>query len=172
MQPLSYHATNVDEVAQELLAAKSVIIVPGYGLAVARAQHAIADIVKQLESKGVKVKFGIHPVAGRMPGQVRISNAISSDISLISEIHRALVPTPPSSHILLSCIPSPTAHQSRTYTIHTVHTAAQRASRRGRRSIRDRVRDGRNQRRVPQDRHRNGHRGLRYGTRDARACDL
>jgi NAD/NADP transhydrogenase beta subunit len=56
---------------EELTFARRVIIVPGYGLAVAGAQYAIADLVSTLRSKGVDVKFGIHPVAGRMPGQVR-----------------------------------------------------------------------------------------------------
>lgn len=49
-----------------------VVIVPGYGLAVANAQYAVADLVKTLTSKGVEVKFGIHPVAGRMPGQLNV----------------------------------------------------------------------------------------------------
>lgn len=49
--------------------ARSVIIVPGYGLAVAKAQYAIADITRMLRAKGINVRFGIHPVAGRMPGQ-------------------------------------------------------------------------------------------------------
>ena len=64
--------TTVDELAQNLVDARSVIIVPGYGLAVAKAQYAVADIVKDLTAKGIKVKFGIHPVAGRMPGQLNV----------------------------------------------------------------------------------------------------
>ena len=55
-----------------LTQAKRVLIVPGYGLAVASAQSSIADLVKTLRSKGVDVKFGIHPVAGRMPGQLNV----------------------------------------------------------------------------------------------------
>jgi NAD(P) transhydrogenase len=51
--------------------AKSIVIVPGYGLAVAKAQYAVADMVKNLRSQGINVRFAIHPVAGRMPGQVR-----------------------------------------------------------------------------------------------------
>ena len=58
--------------ADALAAAKSVLIVPGYGLAVAGAQYAIADLVKTLSAKGIAVKFGIHPVAGRMPGQLNV----------------------------------------------------------------------------------------------------
>ncbi len=64
--------TNVEETVEMLANAKSVIIVPGYGLAVAKAQYAIADIAKMLTERGVKVRFGIHPVAGRMPGQLNV----------------------------------------------------------------------------------------------------
>lgn len=58
--------------ADALTTASSVIIVPGYGLAVANAQYAVAELVKKLTEKGVQVKFGIHPVAGRMPGQLNV----------------------------------------------------------------------------------------------------
>ncbi|KAI8615739.1 NAD(P) transhydrogenase beta subunit-domain-containing protein [Chytriomyces sp. MP71] len=64
--------TSIDAVAEDLASAESVIIVPGYGLAVAKAQYAIADTVKMLTDNGVKVRFGIHPVAGRMPGQLNV----------------------------------------------------------------------------------------------------
>ena len=62
----------VGATAQKLVESKSVVIVPGYGLAVAGAQYAIADIVSKLTSAGVKVRFAIHPVAGRMPGQLNV----------------------------------------------------------------------------------------------------
>ena len=52
--------------------AKDVVIVPGYGLAVANAQYAIADLCSMLKKEGVSVRFGIHPVAGRMPGQLNV----------------------------------------------------------------------------------------------------
>jgi len=61
-----------ENVAEELCSAKKVMIVPGYGLAVAKAQYAVAEMVKILRSNGVEVKFGIHPVAGRMPGQLNV----------------------------------------------------------------------------------------------------
>ena len=55
-----------------LTGSKNVIITPGYGLAAAKAQYAIADMVKELKERGLNVRFGIHPVAGRMPGQLNV----------------------------------------------------------------------------------------------------
>jgi NAD(P) transhydrogenase subunit beta len=62
----SYTAIEVQEAAEALSDAKSVIIVPGYGLAVAKAQFAIAEIAESLRSKGVTVRFGIHPVVSEL----------------------------------------------------------------------------------------------------------
>jgi NAD(P) transhydrogenase subunit beta len=61
-----------DDVAIQLAYAQHVIIVPGYGLAVAQAQHAVRELAELLESKGVDVKYAIHPVAGRMPGHMNV----------------------------------------------------------------------------------------------------
>ena len=63
---------NVEQVADMLAEAKSVIIVPGYGVAVAQAQHSLAEMVKILRDAGVNVRFGIHPVAGRLPGHMNV----------------------------------------------------------------------------------------------------
>ncbi|MBX3439375.1 MAG: NAD(P)(+) transhydrogenase (Re/Si-specific) subunit beta [Planctomycetaceae bacterium] len=65
-------ATGPDEVAMLLDVARRVVIVPGYGMAVAQAQHAVRDLANVLIDKGVTVEYGIHPVAGRMPGHMNV----------------------------------------------------------------------------------------------------
>jgi NAD(P) transhydrogenase subunit beta len=65
-------STTIEETVELLEDAKSVIIVPGYGMAVAQAQHAVSDITRQLRERGVQVRFGIHPVAGRLPGHMNV----------------------------------------------------------------------------------------------------
>ena len=63
---------SADEVAEELKEAKEVMIVPGYGMAVAQAQHVVKDITETLRGKDVNVRFAIHPVAGRLPGHMNV----------------------------------------------------------------------------------------------------
>ncbi|KAL7812003.1 NAD(P) transhydrogenase beta subunit domain-containing protein [Trichoderma gracile] len=70
--------TSVEDVADQLVNAESVIIVVGYGMAVAKAQYALSSIVQSLRSKGITVRFAIHPVAGRMPGQCNVLLAEAS----------------------------------------------------------------------------------------------
>ncbi len=65
-------ATSADEVAMLLETARRVVMVPGYGMAVAQAQHAVRDLTNALEKKGIEVEFAIHPVAGRMPGHMNV----------------------------------------------------------------------------------------------------
>jgi H+-translocating NAD(P) transhydrogenase subunit beta len=66
------HSATAEEAAAILNAANAVVIVPGYGMAVAQAQHKVRELYDVLNNKGVDVKFGIHPVAGRMPGHMNV----------------------------------------------------------------------------------------------------
>jgi len=65
-------STSPEEVAMLFDTAQRVVVVPGYGLAVAQAQHVVRDLANILESRGITVEFGIHPVAGRMPGHMNV----------------------------------------------------------------------------------------------------
>lgn len=88
----------IDDVATAIQEAKNVIITPGYGLAVAQAQFAIADIVKKLNAEGKNVRFGIHPVAGRMPGKSNHHSTEGPVQSVISQFH----PTDTTSLLLIT----------------------------------------------------------------------
>ncbi|OQP31004.1 Re/Si-specific NAD(P)(+) transhydrogenase subunit beta [Pantoea latae] len=63
---------NVEETAELLKHSSSVVITPGYGMAVAQAQYPVAEITEKLRARGIKVRFGIHPVAGRLPGHMNV----------------------------------------------------------------------------------------------------
>lgn len=65
-------STSAEEVAMLFDTARRVVIVPGYGMAVSQAQHSVRDLANLLEEKGIEVEFGIHPVAGRMPGHMNV----------------------------------------------------------------------------------------------------
>ena len=69
---LIVRSTSVEDAAVQLAYAQQVIVVPGYGLAVAQAQHQVRDLMELIEKKGGVVKFAIHPVAGRMPGHMNV----------------------------------------------------------------------------------------------------
>jgi H+-translocating NAD(P) transhydrogenase len=71
-EKLPHTEIDIPGTAEALTTAKEVVIVPGYGLAVANAQYAIAELCATLKREGVNVRFGIHPVAGRMPGQLNV----------------------------------------------------------------------------------------------------
>jgi NAD(P) transhydrogenase subunit beta len=65
-------STSAADVAMQLAYARQVVVVPGYGMAVAQAQHTVRELAKALEARGVEVKYAIHPVAGRMPGHMNV----------------------------------------------------------------------------------------------------
>ncbi len=67
-----HHEIQADEVAELLRQATSVVITPGYGMAVAQAQYPVAELTSKLRDKGIDVRFGIHPVAGRLPGHMNV----------------------------------------------------------------------------------------------------
>lgn len=67
-----YTEVSAEEVAERLKNSRTVIITPGYGMAVAQAQYSVRDLVSKLRDRGIKVRFGIHPVAGRLPGHMNV----------------------------------------------------------------------------------------------------
>ena len=68
----SFNEATIEDAAAVLTASQSVIVVPGYGMAVSQAQHAVRDLAAALEKRGTNVKYAIHPVAGRMPGHMNV----------------------------------------------------------------------------------------------------
>lgn len=87
----TYHEATADEVADALKLAKSVVITPGYGMAVAQAQFPLAELARKLEAEGVDVRFAVHPVAGRMPGHMNVllaeANVPYDDVLEMDEVN-------------------------------------------------------------------------------------
>ncbi|MBP0454827.1 Re/Si-specific NAD(P)(+) transhydrogenase subunit beta [Kitasatospora sp. RG8] len=67
-----HREVRAEEAARQLAQARSVVITPGYGMAVAQAQHPVAELTRRLRERGVEVRFGVHPVAGRLPGHMNV----------------------------------------------------------------------------------------------------
>ena len=86
-----HRETTAEEVAELLKNSSSVIITPGYGMAVAQAQYPVAEITQKLRERGVNVRFGIHPVAGRLPGHMNVllaeATSLSSPVLEMDEIN-------------------------------------------------------------------------------------
>ncbi len=93
---------SAEDVAETLTSSKSIIIVPGYGMAVAKAQHAIADMTESLRARGINVRFAIHPVAGRLPGHmngtIMLFNLLTIFLSYILLIPQPLLLSIPLVH--------------------------------------------------------------------------
>jgi NAD(P) transhydrogenase subunit beta len=93
----SVRPTTADDVAVMLAYARRVVFVPGYGLAVAQAQHDVRALADLLEQRGVDVKYGIHPVAGRMPGHMNVllaeANVPYEELFEMDEINPELAQT-------------------------------------------------------------------------------
>ena len=107
-------STTADDVAIMLAYARRVVFVPGYGLAVAQAQHDVRSLAELLESKGVDVRYGIHPVAGRMPGHMNVllaeANVPYDPLYEMDEINSELAQTDVAVILGANDVVNPAAH--------------------------------------------------------------
>ena len=107
-------STTADDVAIMLAYARRVVFVPGYGLAVAQAQHDVRTLAELLESKGVDVRYGIHPVAGRMPGHMNVllaeANVPYDQLYEMDEINSELAQTDVAVILGANDVVNPAAH--------------------------------------------------------------
>jgi len=110
----SVRSTTADDVAIMLAYARRVVFVPGYGLAVAQAQHDVRALAELLESRGVDVKYGIHPVAGRMPGHMNVllaeANVPYDQLYEMDEINPELAQTDVAVILGANDVVNPAAH--------------------------------------------------------------
>jgi len=110
----SVRSTTAEDVAIMLAYARRVVFVPGYGLAVAQAQHDVRSLADLLESKGVDVKYGIHPVAGRMPGHMNVllaeANVPYDQLYEMDEINPELAQTDVAVILGANDVVNPAAH--------------------------------------------------------------
>jgi H+-translocating NAD(P) transhydrogenase subunit beta len=111
----SIRETNANDVATMLAYADKVIIVPGYGLAVAQAQHSVQELAEELEKRGVDVSYAIHPVAGRMPGHMNVllaeANVPYDQLKEMDEINPEFPQTDVALVIGANDVTNPAAHE-------------------------------------------------------------
>jgi NAD(P) transhydrogenase subunit beta len=111
----SIRETNATDVATMLAYADKVIIVPGYGLAVAQAQHSVQELAQELEKRGVEVSYAIHPVAGRMPGHMNVllaeANVPYDQLKEMDEINPEFPQTDVALVIGANDVTNPAAHE-------------------------------------------------------------
>jgi NAD(P) transhydrogenase subunit beta len=116
-EQLPIRETTADDVAVQLAYAQKVIIVPGYGLAVAQAQHAVRELADALQERGVAVKYAIHPVAGRMPGHMNVllaeANVPYEDLYEMEEINDEFTTTDVSLVIGANDVTNPAARDDK-----------------------------------------------------------